>query len=114
MTLLALLLAQWLGPEAPPIQPPFHLPPYQCTGTGCVSRSIPGKLGDWISIKDFGGVCDGVTDDSTAMNSGITAAATAGATKTVVIWSNCIGTYTQPVNGVRVLDFRRGSGSGAI
>src|SRR5206468_1861135 len=34
------------------------------TGTGAVARSINSKFGDIISVKDFGALGDGVTDDT--------------------------------------------------
>jgi hypothetical protein len=37
------------------------------SGTGAVSRTVESKLRDFISIKDFGGVCDGVTNDAAAL-----------------------------------------------
>lgn len=38
------------------------------SGTGAVSRSVQSKLQDTISVKDFGAVGDGVTDDTSAIN----------------------------------------------
>jgi hypothetical protein len=37
---------------------------YTATGTGAVSRTLSSKLGDQVSVKDFGATGDGVTDDS--------------------------------------------------
>ena len=36
------------------------------SGTGAVSRTVASKLNDVVSVKDFGAVGDGVTDDSAA------------------------------------------------
>lgn len=36
---------------------------YLGSGTGAVSRSIQSKLGDFVSVKDFGAAGDGVADD---------------------------------------------------
>lgn len=39
-------------------------------------RSVASKLGDTVSVKDFGAVGDGVTDDASAINSAISSGAT--------------------------------------
>jgi len=44
------------------------------SGTGAVTRTVASKLNDTVSVKDFGAVGDGVTDDTAAF----LAAATAG------------------------------------
>ena len=35
-------------------------------GTGAVERRIAGKLADFVSVKDFGAVGDGIADDAPA------------------------------------------------
>jgi len=40
---------------------------YNQGGTSAVNRTVQSRLRDWVSIKDFGGVCDGVTNDATAL-----------------------------------------------
>ncbi len=48
-------------------------------GTGAVARTVQAKLRESISVKDFGAVGDGVTDDSAAVTAAYTyAKATAG------------------------------------
>jgi polygalacturonase len=37
---------------------------YDPAGTGAVSRTVQSKLRDVVSVKDFGAVGDGVTDDT--------------------------------------------------
>jgi hypothetical protein len=47
-------------------------------GIGAVARTAQSKMRDWMSVKDFGAVGDGATDDTIAMNA---AAAAAGVAK---------------------------------
>jgi len=46
------------------------------TGTGATARTVDSKLKDIISVKDFGAVGDGVTNDTAAFTAAITAAGT--------------------------------------
>ena len=47
-------------------------------GTGAVERLASEKLREWVSVKDFGAVGDGVTDDAAAFNAAILKCALAG------------------------------------
>lgn len=44
------------------------------TATGGADRTAYSKLADFVSVKDFGALCDGATDDSAAFTAALTAA----------------------------------------
>jgi hypothetical protein len=46
---------------------------FQQSGAGAVARPVQAKLRDAVSVKDFGAIGDGVTDDSTAFTNAIAA-----------------------------------------
>jgi len=72
------------------------------SGAGAVTRSVQAKLRDEVSVKDFGAVCDGVTDDSAAVQLAINACASAGDWKTLVIPGKC--RIASTINIDRVVD----------
>ena len=51
---------------------------------GEVARTVQAALGDWVSLKDFGAIGDGVTDDTDALQA-------------MVAWVNSRAKYSPPV-----------------
>jgi hypothetical protein len=53
---------------------------YSQGGTSAVTRTVQSRLQDYISVKDFGAVGDGITDDTAAFNAAIAALPADGGT----------------------------------
>jgi hypothetical protein len=78
------------------------IPKFQQTGTGAVNRPINQKLTETVSVKDFGAVGDGTTDDTAA----IQAALDASITSTILF---PIGNYK--ITDTLLITYSTGSGA---
>lgn len=82
---------------------------YNQGGTGAVVRTVDKRLQDLVSVKDFGAVGDGTTDDRIAIQAAVTHVFTTG---DVLYWPN--GTYYMATNSVNNLHDIAHFGPGVI
>jgi parallel beta-helix repeat protein len=77
---------------------------YNESSTGAVTRVLTSRLQDYVSVKDFGAVGDGVTDDTAAIQSAINS----GAGKILFPKGTFLSGLLTPANNVSLVGFGRG------
>lgn len=83
---------------------------YNQGSAGAVDRTVQNRLQDYISVKDFGAVGDGVADDTAAIQAAINYVASIGASAYVPAGDYLItNSLTVPSNGSLVGENRDGS-----
>lgn len=84
---------------------------YTPSGTSAVSRTVESKLNEAVSVKDFGAVGDGVTDDTDAIQAAIDAVNVAGGGKLYIPAGKYLTSATITINGTASL-IVEGAGKG--
>jgi Pectate lyase superfamily protein len=90
---------------------------YTPAGAGAVATTVQAKLRESVSVKDFGAVCDGTTDDTAAIQAAIDYCATFTRWPALIIPGRC--KVTASINIDRPVDSRQdyfriiGQGAGA-
>jgi hypothetical protein len=83
---------------------------FRQAGTGAVDRTAEAKMREWVSVKDFGAVGDGVADDTAAIQAALDAiGATGGGTVVLPAGSYKVSALILKHNNIRLL----GAGSGS-
>lgn len=59
------------NPVAVSLAGSMAMPDYAASGTGAVERSVSDKVKEWVSVKDFGAVGDGIADDTIAFRNAL-------------------------------------------
>ena len=68
------------------------------SGTGAVLRTVQDKLRESVSVKDFGAVCDGATDDTAAVQAAINYCATFSEWPALLVPGKCLITSSLNIN----------------
>jgi hypothetical protein len=61
------------NPVALPLSGVIAAPDYSASGVGAVTRTMNDKMSDMVSVKDFGAIGDGITNDAIAIQNALAA-----------------------------------------
>jgi hypothetical protein len=75
---------------------------FLATGTGATSRTLDSKLRDMVSVKDFGAVGDGTTDDRAAIQAAIDSCITLDRTLFFPNGVYAMSSFTDSASGIQV------------
>lgn len=75
---------------------------YIQAGTGAIARTIQDRLREKVSVKDFGAVCDGVTDDTVAVQAAVNYCLSASQARALEVPGKCL--LTAPIIINRLVD----------
>jgi hypothetical protein len=77
-------------------------PNFLATGTGATSRTLDSKLRDMVSVKDFGAVGDGTTDDRAAIQAAVDSCITLDRTLFFPSGVYAMSSFTSSGSGVQI------------